>query len=122
MNSKEERMRELVHKLNETAYAYYVLDDPVISDMQWDQLYDELKKLEEETGIVLPDSPTRKVGGEPLKGCWPVRGATNRSIAEPSRACQSPLGGDCKRGRLCLKQEGRGAKRRGRWRLGDRST
>ena len=68
MNSKEERMRELVHRLNETAYAYYVLDDPVISDMQWDQLYDELKKLEEETGIVLPDSPTRKVGGEPLKG------------------------------------------------------
>ena len=45
MNSKEERMRELVHRLNETAYAYYVLDDPVISDMQWDQLYDELKNL-----------------------------------------------------------------------------
>ena len=67
MNAQE-RMQQLVKRLNETAYAYYVLDDPVISDMQWDQLYDELKKLETETGIVLPDSPTRKVGGETLKG------------------------------------------------------
>ncbi len=67
MNAQE-RIQQLVKRLNETAYAYYVLDDPVISDMQWDQLYDELKKLEAETGIVLPDSPTRKVGGETLKG------------------------------------------------------
>ena len=68
MNEAQERMRELVRKLNETAYAYYVLDNPVISDMQWDRLYDELKKLEAETGIILPDSPTQKVGGDPLKG------------------------------------------------------
>ena len=60
-------MEQLVRRLNETSYAYYVLDDPIISDMQWDQMYDELKKLESETGIVLPDSPTKKVGGEPLK-------------------------------------------------------
>jgi len=63
----EEKIRALVQKLNETAYAYYVLDDPLISDMQWDRMYDELKKLESETGIILPDSPTQKVGGEPLK-------------------------------------------------------
>ncbi len=62
------RMEELVRRLQETSYAYYVLDDPIISDMQWDQLYDELKALEKETGIVMEDSPTRKVGGEPLKG------------------------------------------------------
>ena len=68
MSSVPERMQELVKRLNETAYAYYVLDDPIISDMQWDRLYDELKELEKETGIVLPDSPTRKVGGDPLKG------------------------------------------------------
>ena len=67
MSNTEDRMRQLVQRLNETAYAYYVLDDPVISDMQWDRMYDELKKLESETGIVMPDSPTRKVGGEPLK-------------------------------------------------------
>ncbi len=68
MNSAMDRMQELVRRLNETAYAYYVLDNPVISDMQWDRMYDELKKLENETGIILPDSPTGKVGGDPLKG------------------------------------------------------
>ena len=67
MSEARERMEQLVRRLNETSYAYYVLDNPIISDMQWDQMYDELKKLESETGIVLPDSPTKKVGGEPLK-------------------------------------------------------
>mgnify|MGYP002591233231 CR=1 FL=1 len=37
------RMQELVKRLNETAHAYYVLGEPVISDMQWDAMYDELK-------------------------------------------------------------------------------
>lgn len=68
MNESMQKMEELVRRLNETAYAYYVLDNPVISDMQWDRMYDELKQLEQESGIVLPDSPTQKVGGEPLKG------------------------------------------------------
>ena len=67
MNEARERMEQLIKRLNETSYAYYVLDNPIISDMQWDQLYDELKKLEQETGIVLRDSPTKKVGGDPLK-------------------------------------------------------
>lgn len=62
------RMQELVRRLNETAHAYYVLGEPVISDMQWDAMYDELTNLEKETGTVLPDSPTHRVGGEPLKG------------------------------------------------------
>ena len=62
------RMQELVKRLNETAHAYYVLGEPVISDMQWDAMYDELTNLEKETGTVLPDSPTQRVGGEPLKG------------------------------------------------------
>ena len=54
------RMRELVDRLNETAYQYYTLDDPTISDKEWDALYDELVKLEAETGERLPDSPTRR--------------------------------------------------------------
>lgn len=65
---KQRRMEELVQKISKASYAYYVLDDPYISDMQWDRLYDELRSLEEETGVVLPDSPTVKVGGAPLKG------------------------------------------------------
>ncbi|MBQ9325793.1 MAG: NAD-dependent DNA ligase LigA [Clostridia bacterium] len=60
-------MRALVDRLNETAYAYYVLDNPLISDKQWDEMYAELQALEKETGTVLPDSPTHRVGGEPLK-------------------------------------------------------
>ncbi|MBO7662064.1 MAG: NAD-dependent DNA ligase LigA [Clostridia bacterium] len=61
-------MRELIEEINRASYAYYVLDNPVISDYQWDQLYDRLKKMEQETGVILPDSPTRQVGGETLPG------------------------------------------------------
>ena len=68
MTDYEAQMRPLVDRLNETAYAYYVLGEPVISDMQWDQLYDRLTALEKESGVTLPDSPTHRVGGEPLKG------------------------------------------------------
>ena len=62
----QDDMRALVDRLNETAYQYYVLDNPTISDKEWDALYDRLVKLERETGVVLPDSPTRRVGGDPL--------------------------------------------------------
>ena len=50
MKDNMNRMRELVDRLNETAYQYYTLDDPTISDAEWDALYDELVKLEAETG------------------------------------------------------------------------
>ena len=63
-----QKMRPLVDRLNETAYAYYVLDNPVISDMQWDALYNTLQEMERESGLMLPDSPSHRVGGEPLKG------------------------------------------------------
>lgn len=59
-------MRALVNYLNETAHAYYVLDNPVISDAQWDKLYNHLLTMEKETGIILPDSPSQRVGGAPL--------------------------------------------------------
>ena len=68
MSDVQTRMRQLVDRLNETAHAYYVLGESIISDMQWDALYDELTQLEKETGVTLPDSPTHRVGGEPLKG------------------------------------------------------
>ena len=61
-----ERMQQLVKQLNEYAYRYYVLDDPVVSDGEYDRLYDELVALEKETGVVLPDSPTIRVGDKPL--------------------------------------------------------
>ena len=61
------RLDYLIKTLNQWAYEYYVLDNPSVPDREYDRLYDELKRLEEETGEVRFDSPTRRVGGEPLK-------------------------------------------------------
>lgn len=63
-----DRKRELIDVLNKWAYEYYVLDTPTVSDKEYDALYDELVRLEKESGEVYPDSPTRRVGGEPIKG------------------------------------------------------
>ena len=62
------RQRELTDILNKWAYEYYVLDNPTVSDKEYDAAYDELCRLEKESGVVFDDSPTRRVGGEPLKG------------------------------------------------------
>lgn len=61
-----EKMRELVDVLNKYATEYYVLDAPSVDDKVYDRIYDELRALEEKTGQVLVDSPTRRVGGEPV--------------------------------------------------------
>ena len=61
-----EEMQNLVKILNKYAYEYYVLDNPTVSDKEYDALYDKLVKLEKETGVVLFDSPTKRVGGEPI--------------------------------------------------------
>lgn len=64
--NKNERMKFLVEELNKHNYNYYVLDNPTISDKEYDKLYYELVDLEKELGIVLPSSPTQRVGGEIL--------------------------------------------------------
>ena len=61
-----DRMKELVNVLNKYAYEYYVLDNPTVSDAEYDKLYDELVSLEKSSGTVLFDSPTKRVGGEPI--------------------------------------------------------
>jgi len=62
-----DRMHELVEKLNEYAYQYYTLDNPTVSDVEYDRLYDELLLLEKQSGIVLDNSPTKRVGDVVLK-------------------------------------------------------
>ena len=52
-----DEMRKLVDKLNDYAYRYYVLDEPVIADAEYDKLYDKLVEMENQTGVVLDDSP-----------------------------------------------------------------
>lgn len=65
---KLHRMKELVEKLNKASYAYYQLDNPIVSDKVYDKLYDELESLEKETGIIMANSPTQKVQGFVLDG------------------------------------------------------
>lgn len=59
---KKARIEELVQLLNRYAYEYYALDNPSVTDKEYDNIYDELKKLEEETSYILPYSPTQRVG------------------------------------------------------------
>lgn len=63
-----DRMIELVELLNRYAHEYYDLDNPTVSDADYDALYDELLALEDKLGIVLPTSPTKRVGNSVSKG------------------------------------------------------
>ena len=73
MSDKEiiQRMKELTDKLNDYAYRYYVLDEPSVTDDVYDKLYDELVSLEKSSGERLPDSPTARVGGDPVAAFSP---------------------------------------------------
>ena len=64
--TKKERILELTVKLDEAARAYYQEDREIMSNFEYDALYDELLALEKETGIVMAGSPTNKVGYEIL--------------------------------------------------------
>lgn len=67
------KMRELIDILNAADIAYYRDDNPVMSDRDYDILFDELKNLEQDTGLVLSGSPTHKVSGEILESLEEVR-------------------------------------------------
>lgn len=73
MMNNTDKMKQLIEELKEHNYRYYNLDEPLISDQEYDALYDQLIELESETGVVLPDSPTLRVGGDPLKSFQPHR-------------------------------------------------
>ena len=62
--SKIERMKELVSMLSAASKSYYAEDREIMSNYEYDRLYDELEALEKETGIVLAGSPTVAVGYE----------------------------------------------------------
>lgn len=68
-----ERMKELVKILNAASESYYQKDSTIMSDFEYDKLYDELAALEKETGIILADSPTQKVGYAVLGSLEKVR-------------------------------------------------
>lgn len=64
---KLDRMKELVSQLKEASKAYYAQDREIMSNLEYDRLYEELEKLEEELGVVLSDSPTVNVGYEAVE-------------------------------------------------------
>ena len=70
---KIERIKELVSILQKASYAYYGLDRPLMTDKEYDDLYDELSTLEKETNCVLAGSPTIKVQGYLLDGFTKVK-------------------------------------------------
>ena len=68
-----ERMQKLIEQITEADIAYYQKDNPMMTDREYDALYDELKLLEEQSGIILSNSPTQKVAGEILDELTPVQ-------------------------------------------------
>lgn len=74
LESVQPRVEELRREIRKHDYQYYVLDNPLISDAEYDRLMRELAALETEyPRLVVPDSPTQRVGGEPLAGFQSVR-------------------------------------------------
>jgi len=72
----DNQIQDLRDQLNDHNYRYYVLDDPLISDSEYDQLFRELQKLEiDNPNLITEDSPTHRVGAEPLSsfGSWTHR-------------------------------------------------
>jgi len=82
---KIKRIQELVKELNGHCYSYYVLDKPIISDKQYDKLYDELQSLENQTNYILSSSPTQKVQGEVLPFLQKVKHTEPMLSAEKSK-------------------------------------
>lgn len=73
MEEKKKRIKELTELLNRAAFAYEQEDREIMSNFEYDKLYDELKALEEETRIVMADSPTARAGYEVLSELPKVR-------------------------------------------------
>lgn len=68
MSDQMQKMKEIVSCLNEAAKAYYQEDREIMSNLAYDELYEQLAKMEQETGILLSGSPTQRVGYELLSG------------------------------------------------------
>ena len=68
MDDKIRQMREMVARLNAAADAYYNGRGELMTDFEWDALFDQVKELESETGVVLPDSPTNRVSADDVAG------------------------------------------------------
>ena len=81
------RIEQLVAALNQASQAYYNGQDEIMSNYEWDQMFDELQMLEKETGYVMPESPTQnagyeEAGGEKGEGGEEAKGVGEGCVAE----------------------------------------
>lgn len=94
-----EQMESMILQLNQAADAYYNGHAELMSDTEWDALFDSLKELEEKTGIILQDSPTNRVSEDTMAGQKEEHEFPMLSLAKQSRLMnlfrgweQSPFG------------------------------
>jgi len=102
-----ERMKELIALLNEASESYYQKDESIMSDYEFDKLYDELCALEKEYGIVLSGSPTQKVGYDVVSSLKKVRHETKMLSLDKTKSLDKLydwLGGN--EGLLSFKMDG----------------
>jgi len=104
MSGGAARSAELRERIAELDHAYYVLDDPLVGDDAYDALLDELRALEAaDPALVTPDSPTQRVGGEPVEGfeqhehLEPMLSLANARSAEELEAWEARIGNLLKR-------------------------
>ena len=86
MSANYDRMLELIKQLKAADIAYYMYDDPIMSDRDYDLLMDELRTLERDTGLTLSGSPTQKVSGEILEELTPVEHTRPMLSAEKTKS------------------------------------
>jgi len=86
-----QRMKELIPLINEADTAYYKFDAPIMTDREYDQLYDELLALEKQTGIVMSNSPTQKVSGDILESLAQVRHTRPMLSAEKTKSIDAVI-------------------------------
>ena len=83
-----ERMKELIQILTEADIAYYRDSRPIMTDFDYDRLFDELEGLERDTGLILSNSPTQKVSGEILEELTPVRHSRPMLSADKTKSVE----------------------------------
>ena len=86
MNHTISKMKGLIERLTEADTAYYKYDAPIMSDLEYDRLYEELSMLEYDSGVVLSGSPTQKVSGEILESLKQVQHTKPMLSAEKTKS------------------------------------
>ena len=91
-SSKIDRIKDLVEQLNAASESYYAKDQEIMSNYEYDKLYDELVELEKETGVTLANSPTVNVGYEAVDELPKERHEPGRTAGLAARqSCNSQL-------------------------------